>query len=295
VEHELPNRHITIYEALKRISFIDNPLYHNEEAHKLLTYDLHKDPNAFLSKKTIAYTSDESSSYMPALCDYYTLKQPAEQKLFYKMNYAKFKAKEKLTSLETDNDFDEAAKYLDIAHATRHLLINHNLRLVVSVAKTFKVDNNIRFEDHISNGNVSVIKAVDHFDVSRGYKFSTYLVYTLKMNYWKIVQVRKKDIPSALKVSNELADQYMPAAKMEDSYKQVFTNDQFKAIVDVMDKVLTKKQKKILFHRFGVNGCKKKTLLEIGQEYKCTREWIRQVQMQAIAKIQAVLRLDDPA
>jgi RNA polymerase sigma factor (sigma-70 family) len=53
-------------------------------------------------------------------------------------------------------------------------LTNANLRLVVSVAKNYPQDKNMDITDHISNGNIGLIKAVRKFDWRKGYEFSTY-------------------------------------------------------------------------------------------------------------------------
>lgn len=282
----LPNRHIQIYEALKHLSFVDHPLYHKEEASKLLTYDLASDENAFVSKRKGTYESDELSCFLPHLSNFHVLRQPAEQKLFLKLNYAKHRAKLILNELETESDFDKAAGLLDVIHETRNILVNHNLRLMVSTVKMFKINNRMRFEDHISDGNLSVIKAVEKFDVSRGYKFSTYLVYALKMNYWKSTKVRKKDIPFAISISDEFHDQHMPSK--DEQLQTFYANDDIRAVFDVIETDLSEKEKKILFQRFGVKGYKRKTLRELGEDLNCTKEWVRLLQKQTLEKLKQI-------
>ncbi len=57
-------------------------------------------------------------------------------------------------------------------------LIKHNLRLVISIASRFKEHEGcISFDDLIQEGNIGLMKAVDKWDPTRGYKFSTYAVY----------------------------------------------------------------------------------------------------------------------
>lgn len=291
LEEELPNRHIEIYESLKRLSFIDHPLYHKKDAHLLLTYDVYKDENAFISKKKITYKDENTdlASFLPHLAGFFTLKQPAEQKLFLKLNYARYKAKELLNSLNDEDDFNQAQQFLNIAHETRNILVNHNLRLVVTIVKTFKTDNRIKFEDHISDGNMSVIRAVDHFDVGRGYKFSTYLVYALRFNYWRSMEKRKKDLPFAVSISDEFSEQNMPASKEPEPYRHIHASDHIKLVLDVMDSVLDDRQRKVIYEHFGLKGHKKKTLKEIGDEIHRTREAVRLCEMKALSILRAVL------
>lgn len=67
----------------------------------------------------------------------------------------------------------------DDAYEARDILTNANLRLVVSNAKRY-VGRGLSFLDLIQEGNLGLIKAVDKFDYSKGYKFSTYATWWIK-------------------------------------------------------------------------------------------------------------------
>ncbi len=77
----------------------------------------------------------------------------------------------------------------------RNKIIESNLRLVVNIAKRYS-DRGIPFIDVIGYGNLGLIKAVDKFDINKGYKFSTYATYWIRQsiirsleNYSRIVRV----------------------------------------------------------------------------------------------------------
>ena len=71
---------------------------------------------------------------------------------------------------------DEEAKEI-IAHK----IINANLRLVITVAGRY-INRGLPFQDLVQEGNAGLIKAVQKFDINKGYKFSTYAVYWIRQS-----------------------------------------------------------------------------------------------------------------
>ena len=69
----------------------------------------------------------------------------------------------------------------------REDIINHNLKLVVSIAKKYKGWSGIPFTDLIQEGAFGLMNAVDKFDYSLGYRFSTYATYWIKQAIVKAI------------------------------------------------------------------------------------------------------------
>ncbi|NCA97474.1 MAG: RNA polymerase sigma factor RpoD [Bacteroidia bacterium] len=90
-----------------------------------------------------------------------------------------------------------AQRILDGDMAAKNELINANLRLVINIAKHYSRGKAMDFLDLIQEGNLGLMKAVDKFDYTKGFKFSTYATWWIRQSITRAIadQARTIRIP----------------------------------------------------------------------------------------------------
>ena len=102
----------------------------------------------------------------------------------------------KIPLLSFEEELELAQKVLDGDEEAKQKLAESNLRLVVSIAKKY-VGRGMLFLDLIQEGNMGLIKAVEKFDYTKGYKFSTYATWWIRQAITRAIadQARTIRIP----------------------------------------------------------------------------------------------------
>ena len=102
----------------------------------------------------------------------------------------------KFPLLNAQQEIDLAKRILNGDEYAKQQLINSNLRLVISIAKRYS-GRGMPFLDLIQEGNIGLIKAVDKFDYTKGFKFSTYATWWIRQAITRAIadQARTIRIP----------------------------------------------------------------------------------------------------
>ena len=207
--------------------------------------------------------------------------------LFRKMNYLKYKACKLRDELDVSQPkrgiMDQIEKLYDQSVAVKNEIISANLRLVVSIAKRHvgPVEN---FFELVSDGNVSLIRAVEKFDFARGNKFSTYASWAIMKNFARTIpdEHRHRD---RFRTSNAEMFGGTEDAR-SDQYEQETAQFQREAQVERILERLDEREQQIIISRFGLNrGHEPLTLKEVGAEMGVTKERIRQIEARALSKL----------
>lgn len=126
----------------------------------------------------------------------------------YLNNISKFR----ILTKEEEKDLFEKAKNGD--SKAREEIINCNLRLVVAIAKKYQAQH-LQLMDLIQEGNLGLIEAYNKYDVSMGYKFSTYATWWIKQNIGNAISNKNDMIRKPVYLKESIAKMKKVARQIE--------------------------------------------------------------------------------
>ena len=272
------------------------------ESHELLK-STPNDPDSVVGEDKVSGKQrekpvDDMESYWQDIHAGQLLTQRQEAFLFRKYNYLKYLTDELRRNINLKNprgtQIRQAQQYLRQAEQIKDWLIRSNLRLVVSVARKHTRRESELLE-LISEGNLAVMNAVEKFDYSRGFKFSTYATWAIVKRfatYRTKLSKRSRQIIQAveqepLEVAQDLRVEPSMVVAVESARKSLF---------DVMRDTLEQREQTIVQEHFGLDeqqkvpGLRKaKSLSQIAALVGLSKERVRQIELLALQKLRKVL------
>jgi RNA polymerase primary sigma factor len=224
--------------------------------------------------------------YLASLYEVPLLARRQEAHLFRKMNYLKYKAARLRAKLDPArprrNLMDQIERLYDEAISTKNQIIRANLRLVVSIAKRHVAPAQNFFE-LVSDGNMSLMRAVEKFDYSRGNKFSTYASWAIMKNFARTIPDEHR-LHDRFRTSQ--AEMFAATEdRRTDQIEQESAQNRREAKVAKMLECLDEREQKIIVRRFGLQHGQELTLRQVGAELGVTKERIRQIEARALSKL----------
>jgi len=127
---------------------------------------------------------------------------------------------------------DELERQIEEGMAAREHLIKANTRLVVSIAKKY-VGRGVPFLDLIQEGNLGLMKAVEKFDYSRGYRFSTYATWWIRQTITRAIADQGRTIRVPVHMSDRIRRLYNTARQLEQEHGRRPTPEEIAAEMDI--------------------------------------------------------------
>ncbi len=173
----------------------------------------------------------------------------------------------------------------------RERLIEHNLRLVVYIAKKFE-NTGIDLEDLVSIGTIGLIKAVNSFDLSKKIKLATYASRCIEN---EILMYLRKTVRTKTEVSldeplnidgegNELLLGDVLGTESDLIFKNLEVSVE-KQLLDEGLKKLSARERKIVNLRFGLDGSDEKTQKEVADLLGISQSYISRLEKKIISRL----------
>lgn len=224
-----------------------------------------------------------------------TLSTTQEMLLFQRFNYSRMRIVDLLKQYTGKRmPLSVVREMLGWAHRVmeaRGLIVQANMPLVLAMAKRTRLSA-LDFNELISEGNFALLRSVDKFDCSRGFKFSTYACRAILKSFSRVAM-------KASRYRGHFPTEFDPTMEKSD-FADTKRGDVETECVDEIRDILARNraslndiEQTVLRERFALDAmtqpAKGKTLEEVGAMIGVTKERVRQIQNKALAKIRSIL------
>ncbi|MFH0965760.1 MAG: sigma-70 family RNA polymerase sigma factor [Planctomycetota bacterium] len=219
------------------------------------------------------------------------LTREEEQDLFRRYNYLKYKVsclrKGLVPSRAKAGLIRRIRKLWHQAVEIKQRIIRANLGLVISIARRH-IGSRTDLGKLISDGNFSLMLAVEKFDFSRGFRFSTYASWAIMKNFAKSIPEESYRLESFVTGTQELMEATGEARNLGTTKEERLPRlrEELRKFVNR----LPDRDRDILISRFGLfDATPPRTLEQIGQVFHLSKERIRQIEERALSKLRKIL------
>lgn len=258
----------------EQIRFVHHPDFDNHEASHNILETM---PDSMTDEDSGQVKRIRGRDYV--LSDRPLLTKQAERALFLRMNLLRCMAARRQLEVGRAPKPEVCRRSVknlqNDAIAARNEIVAANQRLVVSNAARY-LGRGVPMADLVSEGNLALMKAIDHFDVSLGWRLSTYATYAIRRHLGRFVQQEQKraaacsEAPVDVPVEDESAE---------------WIDMHPRTLIETILSSMPQRERTMVALRYGLaEGEPCRTLDEIGQRFGLSKERIRQLISRTCAK-----------
>jgi len=235
---------------------------------------------------------------LASLYEWPLLTKEQEQHQFRLMNFLKHKLNKLKQSIDPAtvrvSELRQVEELQSRISVVKERLINCNMRLVASIAKKHANAAESLFE-LISDGNLSLMRAVEKFDYSRGNKFSTYASWAIIKNFARSIPDEKHHRERYITGNEDLFE--TKAETRTDEQEIMAQVEQARDRISHLLQDLDPRTREVIRMRNGLDGSSEMTLEQIGQHFGITKERVRQINVRGMKMLRdkaQVEKVDQP-
>ncbi|MBT3198476.1 MAG: sigma-70 family RNA polymerase sigma factor [Phycisphaerales bacterium] len=219
------------------------------------------------------------------------LTKQQESQLFLRFNYARYRLGElveKQTKRFSLKRSEKMIQWYQRMRSAQDSIVDANMALVMAMARRTRIPF-VTFPELVSEGNMALLRAIEKFDVARGFKFSTYACRAILKGYNRMATRSgryHRRFPTEFDPQTERSDYDVKKHEIQldnalGDLRQILTANRAN---------LSEVEQTIVTQRFALTeGSRKKTLNEVGQHVGLTTERVRQIQKKALAKLKKTM------
>ncbi len=179
----------------------------------------------------------------------------------------------------------------------RNILIEHNLRLVVFLAKKYE-NTGFDIEDLVSIGSIGLIKGINTYKIDKNIKLATYasrcianeILMFLRKNKRKKIEISLEETLNYDAEGNELRledilgtdDDIVPK-----KFENMMDKETLKKEIDILDE----REKEIMTLRYGLNNTEEYTQKEVAEMLGISQSYISRIEKKIVKKLQSIMKI----
>jgi len=255
----------------------------------------------YLDESVCSQTSSVSTRHATianALNQCQLLSADGERALFRQLTFFNTRLRAVESTVETSRKPKQTQREIDQlteqARMVRDQIAVANLRLVASIASRV-ANGEEQFDEFFGEATSILLYAIDKYDYTRGFRFSTYATHAVQRHLYRLVKRQTRRGVHEFASDQQALTEHPDVAPDTPEFRDEQSSAQLQEILSRIDQILDEREQQIVLGRFGLDGSnQQKTFQVLGEQFGLSKERARQLFNRGLNKLgQAVQPLED--